>query len=65
MFSRTIKIEPMHVHCFYNITEVARMTTMTQYLSSRDPTEKSSISHFYVSMLSSEDAGVEHSGDLH
>ena len=38
---------------------------MTQCLSSRDPTEKSSISHSYVSMSSSEDAGVGHSGDLH
>ena len=66
MFSRTIKIEPMHVHYFYNKIEVAGMTTMmTQCLSSCDPTEKSSISHCNVLMLSSEDAGVGHSGDLH
>ena len=65
MFSRTIKIELMHVHWFYNKTEVAGTTTMTQCLSSRDPTEKSGISHSYISVSSSEDAGVEHSGDLH
>ena len=64
MFSRTIKIEPMHVHYFYNKTEVARMTMMTQCLSSRDPTEKPCISHSYVSMSSSEDVGVGHGGDL-
>ena len=38
---------------------------MTQCLSSRDPTEKSSISHSYVSVSSSEDAGIKHGGDLH
>ena len=39
--------------------------TMTQCLSSGDPTEKSSISHSYVSVSSSEDVDVGHSGDLH
>ena len=34
--------------------EVAEMMTMTQCLSSRDSTEKFSISHSYVSMSSSE-----------
>ena len=45
--------------------EVAGTTTMTQCLSSRDPTEKSSISHSYVSVLSLEDAGVGHGGLIH
>ena len=45
--------------------KVAGMMTMTQCLSSCDPTDKSSISHSYVFMSSSEDAGVEHSGDIH
>ena len=45
--------------------EVARMMTMAQCLSSRDPTEKSSISHSYVSVSSSEDVDVGHGGDLH
>ena len=39
--------------------------TMTQCLSSRDPTEKFSIFHSYISMSSSEDAGVGHGGDFH
>ena len=55
----------MHAHHFYNKTEVAGTTTMTQCLSSRDPTEKSSISNSYIFLSSLEDAGVEHSGDLH
>ena len=38
---------------------------MTQCLSTRDPIEKSSISHSYVSVLSSEDVDVGHGGDLH
>ena len=38
---------------------------MTLYLPSHDPTEKSSISHSYVSMSSSEDVDVEHGGDLY
>ena len=50
---------------FINKTEVAGMTTMTQYLSSGDPIEKSSISHSYISMLSSEDVGVRHGGGFH
>ena len=45
--------------------KVAGMMTMTQCLSSCDPTDKSSISHSYVFMSYSEDAGVEHSGDIH
>ena len=45
--------------------KVAGMMKITQCLSSRDPTEQSSISHSYVSMSSSEDAGVGHGGDLH
>ena len=65
MFSRTIEIEPMHVHHFYNKTKVAGTTTMTQCLSSRDPTEKSGISYSYIFVSSSEDANVGHSGDLH
>ena len=44
---------------------MAGTTKMTQCLSSHDPTEKSSISHSYISMSSSEDAGVGHSGNLH
>ena len=44
--------------------EVAGTMTMTQCLSSHDPTEKSSISHSYVSVSSSEDAGVGHGSDL-
>ena len=44
--------------------EVAETTTMAQCLSSRDPTTKSSISHSYVSVSSSKDAGVEHGGDI-
>ena len=45
--------------------EVAGTTTMTYCLSSRDPTEKYSISHSYVFMSYLEDAGIRHSGDLH
>ena len=37
---------------------------MTQCLSSHDPIEKSNISHSYVSVSSSEDAGVGHGGDI-
>ena len=44
--------------------EVAGMKTMTQCLFSRVPIEKSSISHSYVSVSSSEDAGVEYGGDI-
>ena len=45
--------------------EVAGTMTVTQCLSSRDPTKKSSIFHSYVSVLSSEDVGVGHGGDIH
>ena len=45
--------------------EVAGMMTMTQCLSSHDPTKKSSISHSYISVSSSEDVDVGHGGDLH
>ena len=45
--------------------EVAGTMMMTQCLSSCDPIEKSSIFHSYVSVSSSEDAGVGHSGDIH
>ena len=38
---------------------------MTQCLSSCDPTEKSSISHSYVSVSFLEDVNVGHGGDLH
>ena len=50
---------------FINKTEVDGTTTMAQYFSSRDPTEKSIISHSYISMSSSEDAGVGHNDDFH
>ena len=45
--------------------EVAGTMTMTRCLSSRDPTEKFSISHSYVSVSSSEDVDVGLRGDLH
>ena len=45
--------------------EVAGMMTMTQCLSSHDPIEKSSISHSYISVSSSEAASVGHGGDIH
>ena len=45
--------------------EVAGTTMMTQCLSSRDPTEKSSISHSYIFVSSLEDVDVGHGGDLH
>ena len=45
--------------------EVAETMTMTQCLFSHDPIEKSSISHSYISVSSSEDAGVRHGGDIH
>ena len=45
--------------------EVVGMMMMAQCLSSRNPTEKYSISHSYVSVSSSEDADVGHDGDLH
>ena len=47
--------------------EVAGTMTMkmTQCLSSRNPTEKSGISHSYVSVSSLEDVDVGQSGDLH
>ena len=65
MFSKIIKIELIYVHRFYNKIEVAGTMTMIQCLSNRDPTEKSSISHSYVSVPSSEDVDVGHGGDLH
>ena len=45
--------------------EVAGTMTMTQCLFSHDPTEKFSISHSYISVLSSKDAGIGHGGDFH
>ena len=50
---------------FITKPEVAGTMTTTQCLSSRNPTEKSSISHPYIFVSSLEDAGVEHGGDLH
>ena len=50
---------------FISKIEVAGTTTMTQYLSNRDPTKKSSISDSYISVLFSEDVGVGHNGDFH
>ena len=50
---------------FINKTEVDGTTTMAQYFSSRYLTKKSIFSHSYISMSSSEDAGVRHSGDFH
>ena len=50
---------------FINKPEVARTMTMTQYLFSCNPTEKSCISHFYVFMSSLEDVGVGHSDDFY
>ena len=64
-FQKLLKIELIYVHYFYNKTKVTGTIMMTQCLSSRDPTEKSSISYSYVSMSSSENADVRHSGDLH
>ena len=45
--------------------EVAGTMTMTQCLSSCDTTEKSSISHSYISVSSSEDVDVDYGCDLH
>ena len=50
---------------FINKVEVVGTTMTTQYLSSRDLIEKSSISHFYISILSLEDASIGHGGDFH
>ena len=65
MFLNLLKLNLCMSTAFIIKSEVARTMTMTQCLSSHDPTEKSSISHSYVSMSSSEDAGIGHSGDLH
>ena len=54
-FSNSFKIEFMHVHLFITKLEVVEMTTMTDELSSRNPTEKSSMSHSCVSMSYSKD----------
>ena len=45
--------------------EVAGTMMMTWCLSSRDPTEKFSISHSYVFVLSSEDASIRHGSEFH
>ena len=50
---------------FINKTEVAGTTTLTQYLSSHDPTEKSNIYRSNFSMSSSEDASIGHGGDFY
>ena len=50
---------------FINKPEVARTMMMTLYLSSHDPTEKSSISHSYIFVSSSDDVNVGHGGDLY
>ena len=45
--------------------ELAGTMTMTQCLSSTDPSEKSSIFHSYIFVLFLEDACIRHDGDLH
>ena len=64
-FQKLLKLNLYLSTVFANKPEVAGMMTMTLYLSSHDPTEKSSISHSYVSVLSSKDVDVGHGGDLH
>ena len=58
IFPKSLKLNLCMFTIFINKPEVAEITTVTQQLSSRDPTEKSSISHSYIYMLSLEDAGV-------
>ena len=64
-FQKLLKLNLYLSTVFIIKPEVARTMTMTQCLSSRDPTEKSSISHFYVSVSSSEDVDVRYGGNLH
>ena len=64
-FQKSLKLNLYLFTAFIIKPEVVRTMTMTQCLSSHDPTEKSSISHSYVSMSSSEDVDVGHGGDLH
>ena len=60
-----LKLNLCMITIFIIKPEVAGMMTITQCLSSHDPTEKSSISHFYVFVSSSEDADVGHDGHIH
>ena len=64
MFSKFLKLNLCMSTIFIIKPKVARAMMMTQWLSSRDPTEKSYISHSYISVSFSEDDSVEHGGDL-
>ena len=64
-FQKLLKLNLYLSTVFIIKPEVAGMMTMTQCLSSRNPTEKSSISHSYVSVSSLEDVNVGYGGDLH
>ena len=54
MFLKSLKLNLCMSAAFIIKPEVARIMTVTQCLSSRDPTEKSSISHSYISVSSSD-----------
>ena len=65
MFSKFLKLNLCMSTVFIIKPEVVRTMTMTQWLSSRDPTEKSCIPHSYVFVSSLEDADIGHGGHIH